>query len=458
MAALKRSKEFDVKRLSTKRPDGALPCSIMQSDDQEPQADSTETVYVLNDARTDVQHTMQNPRLRPNACTCHTATQGSTCHHQLAWLLAEYPYGMKAEKLVLVMLGQKFGYGGGCSLDDISPLTNALNLLQLELPSAVAYPVCASSSPPCQDLESAQQLAAAPLPGRVKLGRHKQWVMDVATRLCDALDTVDPCKQEHVMQFQHAELDAVIKACERMVSSETNVAGSNFCKKGDCSTARKKSFLEKKGKKQAAAQPYESDRHTTQPCNFQITVKPKTQTVKDATKKNMSAGAQYYQQQYDAKKSTSRQSIAKLTPNHGQSSATIHHSPPKHTPQKQKQARYDSEQPGRSAQEKQVAQLQFVERTVCGSVRAPLQPRNLGFPIPEIWDFSFAQGVHVGASGVLSGTQGALAFAPGFPTPAAPQPIEFMSQQTPSFGLEGTSMQPGTNETVLQPFLNPRTS
>lgn len=443
-----------MERLATKRPDGDLSNTIMQSDGQDAQAESIETVYVLNDARSDIKYTMQSPRLRPHACTCHTATQGSTCHHQVAWLLVEYPYGMQTEKLISIMLGQKFGYRGGCSLDDISPLTDALNLLQLGLPSEGTYTVCASSGPPRQFLDSAPRPAEAPVPGRIRLGRHKEWVMDVAARLCAALDAVDPCKQENMIQFQHAELDAVIRTCERMLSSETAVAGSNFCKMGNCNNARKKSFLEKKAKKQAAAQPHTSAQQATQPDNFQVIIKPKTQTLKGASKQNMTAGAQFYQQQYDAKKSAARQlpgsplqSTAKPTPDIEQPCTATHHSPPKHTPQKQKKTRRDLQQPGRSVQQKQLAQLRFVERTMCDTVRAPLQPIQSadqvqwGGLVPKIWDVALSQGV--GASGTPSGTVGALGFAHGLTTPAQPQPIEYMSQQTPFFGLERMTMQPG---------------
>jgi hypothetical protein len=107
------------------------------------QTDDTEVVYVLNNELSDVQYTMFNPRQRANACSCHTALQGQTCHHQISWLRVEYPYGVKAEQLIVNMLGTRFGCQGGCSMDEIQSLTDALNLLELpsdENPSDVPPP------------------------------------------------------------------------------------------------------------------------------------------------------------------------------------------------------------------------------------------------------------------------------------------------------------------------------
>jgi hypothetical protein len=293
MAALKRAKAFDLKRLVTEHPDTNTPSTTKNTNVQESHAEEIETVYVLNETRSGVKYSMQNPRQQPDACICHTATQGSTCHHQIAWLLTEYPYGMQTEKLISVMLGQKLGYGGGCSLDDISPLTDALNLLELHSEGASSAPPSNIAAPP-EHLDSDAKPDDVPVQRQIKQGRHKEWVMQVATRLCAVVDAVDSRMQDSVMQFQHAELDAVVKACESMVGSDTAVAGSNFCKVGDCNNARKKSFLEGKRVKKATAC---LDASAKQPSNFQVIAKPKAQTLKDATKKNMSAGAQMLQEQ-----------------------------------------------------------------------------------------------------------------------------------------------------------------
>jgi hypothetical protein len=86
-----------------------------------------EVLQVLTADSSEVKYTMYDPRVRQNACTCDTATQGNICAHQIAWLLKEYPYGATAEKLLVKMLGSSFGYFGGCSLLDISALIDAFN-------------------------------------------------------------------------------------------------------------------------------------------------------------------------------------------------------------------------------------------------------------------------------------------------------------------------------------------
>jgi hypothetical protein len=116
-----------VRRLSTQiepDPESSTRCQDVPNTDDE-------VVCVLKAQLSDVQYTMVNPRERPNACSCHTAIQGQTCHHQISWLLVEYPYAMKAEQPIVDMLGTRFGCHSGCSMDDIRCLTEALNLLEL---------------------------------------------------------------------------------------------------------------------------------------------------------------------------------------------------------------------------------------------------------------------------------------------------------------------------------------
>jgi hypothetical protein len=78
---------------------------------------------------------------------------------------------------------------------------------------------------------------------------------EAAARLCAAVDAADPSIQAKMIAYQHASLEPIVRASENMSTCDTNPAGSNFCKKGDLTTARKKSFLEKKGRRKKAATP-----------------------------------------------------------------------------------------------------------------------------------------------------------------------------------------------------------
>lgn len=94
--------------------------------------DDQEVVYVLDTTTSAVKYVMTNPQLARCACTCAVSSQGQTCVHQVAWLLLEYPSGHEAEQLVYQMLGNRLGAAGGCNMNEISILTDALSALELK--------------------------------------------------------------------------------------------------------------------------------------------------------------------------------------------------------------------------------------------------------------------------------------------------------------------------------------
>ena len=88
-------------------------------------------VHVLkSDDRSTVEYTLTDPAGCFAACTCRDAIQRRTCHHQVAWLIREFPVAPEhkddVDRLLIRHLGTRLGCYDGCSYDDISPLVSAL--------------------------------------------------------------------------------------------------------------------------------------------------------------------------------------------------------------------------------------------------------------------------------------------------------------------------------------------
>ena len=127
---VKWAKKFDVRRLSTEQPTQGTADAMMAQ--RSSASEDDEFVFVLCDELKIIKYTHSNPRVRQNACTCHTATQGRCCHHQVAWLVSQYSYGEPTERLIVNKLGVSLGFDDGCSLEDIQCLTDALDDLYLQ--------------------------------------------------------------------------------------------------------------------------------------------------------------------------------------------------------------------------------------------------------------------------------------------------------------------------------------
>jgi hypothetical protein len=146
-----------------------------------------------------------------------------------------------------------------------------------------------------------------------------------------------------LIEFQFASLSPIVKSCQNMANSEVDPAGKNVCKKGDLTTARKKSFLEKK-KRAPASRKLPGD---VEGKNFQSADSKQELTLQQAMKKGFSTAAQYLQEQAD------KRSDAKTTPKKS-SQGTSHHSPPKHTPQGRKRQHRPDEVPNRHISQPQL--------------------------------------------------------------------------------------------------------
>jgi hypothetical protein len=213
--------------------------------------EDVERVDVLVAGGSEVKYTMWDPRVRQNACTCETATQGNICAHQVAWLLTEYPHGAKAEKLMANMLGTRFGYSGGCSLLDITGLIDALNELEiaeadgrnhLSAPSKVA----ALSEYPAADPAPPTPRANQPsVPGSRAVNNHKEELLRMFQSMCSLLDTTPAENLASIMQTQVEQMSVLVSLSEQAASAGPLASAVQFQKKGDNNMRRHKSFLER---------------------------------------------------------------------------------------------------------------------------------------------------------------------------------------------------------------------
>jgi hypothetical protein len=226
-------------------------------------------VYVLSSDKDSILHTMKNPGSNFAACSCNTGKQGSVCKHQVAWLLAQYPYGDSAERLIVKMLGTRLGFVGGCSMEDIQDLTVELSSLQLQQPSTAA---CATRRGPfsehCDEVLAmhlgqensvgSSNLLARAGPGQQAMENHRQRMEALLKQQWEALQSADPLRQKDLMTQQesaHRSLLKVMQAAAQRVAQARPV--SNFTATGDGHFLRKRSCLDgpRKSKRSAEQQP-----------------------------------------------------------------------------------------------------------------------------------------------------------------------------------------------------------
>jgi hypothetical protein len=120
-------------------------------------------VYPLISDKESMQLTMLKPGSNFAACNCNTGQRGSLYKHQVAWLLAQYPYGGCAARFIVKMLGTRLGFVRGCTMHDIQDLTMELCHLQLQQPSTAAC-----LTPNCPIIENHDGAAALHLQRRTE--------------------------------------------------------------------------------------------------------------------------------------------------------------------------------------------------------------------------------------------------------------------------------------------------
>jgi hypothetical protein len=69
-----------------------------------------QVVYVLDAVNQVAVHTLTYPAHACCACTCEAAVQRKICVDQVAWLLLEFPSGDPAHRVILGLLGTRFGF------------------------------------------------------------------------------------------------------------------------------------------------------------------------------------------------------------------------------------------------------------------------------------------------------------------------------------------------------------
>lgn len=242
---LRWAKDFDMRRLSTQDPAPGTSATAEMGLQSSHSNKDDEIVFVLHEDLRSVKYVLSNPSVKQNACSCNIATQGRCSHHQVAWLLSQYPYGLSAEKLIVSKLGTKMGYQGGCALDNIECLIDALDSLHMKIseqhsvqPNPAPVPVVAHAG----DQGAVPQVAKAPCEG-VELGpiavrNHMQWVTKAFEQMLLTLDAADPCQLKRIMVLQCYDLDRCLCSYQEMVQTEQKPQ-----KKGNCNTKRIKGII-----------------------------------------------------------------------------------------------------------------------------------------------------------------------------------------------------------------------
>jgi hypothetical protein len=248
-------------------------------------APEEEVVFVLDAAKRVVVHKLTNPAHAFCACTCETAVQRKTCVHQVAWLLSEFPFGDPTHRVILRLLGTRFGFDGGCSMESIKAVTSALQTLAAErwahpTTSAPANHTSQRQGDPSLAAEAgtgnaigcgssgrnsggSAELEAPVVPGPRAIDNHVQRMRQALERQIACLRSADPNLHANMMTQQESGLlhleDAMVRAAGATFSRR-----SNFQMSGDGCFARKKGVLERsmaKKRKQPVPSP-------PQPQNF----------------------------------------------------------------------------------------------------------------------------------------------------------------------------------------------
>lgn len=218
-------------------------------------------VKVLSQDKNSVAYNMRNPHLRHSCCDCKTAQQQRICHHQVAVLLSLYPHP-DTESVVVRMLGTRFGFPGGCTMESLSPLRDELGVLCTSGPASSATrgagtlmnaePADASACSPSEHppLASHRSANAQAITAFRKGKDAKSAEMDQLVACASA------SQQQRAMEFFSNRLQRAVTEWMRLDLSHVEEL-QDFPKTSGTSTKRMKSFMEaqkrKKPKQPSAA-------------------------------------------------------------------------------------------------------------------------------------------------------------------------------------------------------------
>jgi hypothetical protein len=266
IAAVAAARDFDKSRLTQNNPGTALEvcepaASQFEGDDNNSTGhEDPFVVYVLCDRKAAVKYCMHNPDSTYAACSCNTAEQGSVCKHQIAWLLAEFPFGDRAERLIVSMLGTRLGFAGGCGMENISDLTAELRLLQIaDMQCTHAAPCSGTNASELQGAEGAEGVDADAafnqendgggaetwVPGAQAYDNHRCRMERIVLQQLDAIKSADPLRQKDLMIQQESAQISLLHVLEAagMHPADTHPT-ENFSITGDGTYLRKRSCLE----------------------------------------------------------------------------------------------------------------------------------------------------------------------------------------------------------------------
>jgi hypothetical protein len=151
------------------------------------------------------------------------------------------------------MLGTRLGYYGGCSIEDVGDLTEALSVISLQKDHReVAAPPTEhivttlqvqpdTAACPSADKAHMQSCSKQQPPGELARANHKKRVLGLLLQAINALDGVPPEVQGDVMNTQVKVLRGMVHSTEQAVHVKQF---ANF-QKGDVSFVRKKDAIER---------------------------------------------------------------------------------------------------------------------------------------------------------------------------------------------------------------------
>jgi hypothetical protein len=208
-------------------------------------------VRVHDDEGSSAVHTMCNPAVRYAACSCSVARQQKLCKHQAAWLATLAPRECQADamRLIVQMAGTLLGFMQGCSMEDVSNLSEALmEMLPLgQTPedidaaatnrgemAAISDSACiAGAGAPVDEMNVAQPRSRpeqrnAPVGmGAVALHNHEAEMQLMLDEALQALCRADPGNQRALATQQKSALVRQLNVSE-VAASKVHVHHANF--------------------------------------------------------------------------------------------------------------------------------------------------------------------------------------------------------------------------------------
>jgi hypothetical protein len=233
-----------------------LRCGLSEEYNCSEATDNANYVYVLNESQDAARYCMQSPDYNYAACSCNTGKQGSMCKHQIAWLLAEFPYGDQAERLIVSMPGTRLGFVEGCSMEDISDLTTELSLLhasEMHCTQTASHEQRDADSLRGTEQGTVLHLAVACenadgnldkwVPGTQAHNNHRSRIEKIVQQQLEAIRHADPLRQKDLMIQQESSLNSLLLVLEAAGLHPADAQPSeNFGVTGDGKCGRKTAF------------------------------------------------------------------------------------------------------------------------------------------------------------------------------------------------------------------------